>query len=225
MTLFISFEGGDGSGKSTQADALHKRLEDSGVDCLFVREPGSTPLGEVLRAWLKREHADENEMSPVAELFLFEAARAELVEKSIRPALDDGKVVVADRYADSTVAYQGYGRGIPVDVIEQMNKTATSALTPDLTFLLDCPAGEGLARVGAMKSTADASRNDAPGTRRFEQESLEFHTRVRDGYREIARREPARWHVIDGTQTPEQIASEIWAIAQRRLAQGSPSDS
>jgi dTMP kinase len=217
MTLFVSLEGGDGSGKSTQADLLRKRFEEAGVDCLFVREPGSTPLGTYLREWLKRERSGDDDMSPVAELFLFEAARAELVQKVIRPALDDGNVVVTDRYIDSSVAYQGYGRGLSVDMIRQVNEAATGGLVPGLTFLLDCLPEQALARTGVVKATNEASRLDAPGTRRFEQESLEFHRRVRDGYRQIAEREPDRWHIIDATQTPEEISAVIWTTIQPLL--------
>ncbi len=217
MTLFISFEGGDGSGKSTQANALHKRFEQTGVDCLFVREPGSTPLGKYLRDWLKRERAGEDEMSPVSELFLFEAARAELVDKVIRPALDDGKVVVTDRYADSSLAYQGYGRGLSTDMVMRMNEAATGGLVPHATVLFDCPPEQALARTAATNSTNTPSRNDAPGTRRFEQESLEFHTKVRNGYRDLAEREPQRWYIVDASRTPQEIAEAVWEIVRPLL--------
>jgi dTMP kinase len=139
------------------------------------------------------------------------------VQKVIRPALDDGNVVVTDRYIDSSVAYQGYGRGLSVDMIRQVNEAATGGLVPGLTFLLDCLPEQALARTGVVKATNEASRLDAPGTRRFEQESLEFHRRVRDGYRQIAEREPDRWHIIDATQTPEEISAVIWTTIQPLL--------
>lgn len=228
MTLLISFEGGDGSGKSTQTEALGRRLEDEGVPWLAVREPGTTSLGTYLRDWLKRERSDGDDMTATAELFLFEAARAELVEKVIQPALGSGKVVIADRYVDSSIAYQGYGRGLPTKVVTQANKIATNGLVPDVTFLLDCPPEQGLARVGAESGDAQStarSRNDAPGTRRFEQESVEFHARVRKGYLEIAASEPDRWHVVDGTKPQEEISSAVWAVVQARLFEETNTDS
>ena len=210
MTFFISFEGGDGSGKSTQTEALSRRLEDEGVSWLAIREPGTTRLGVYLRDWLKRERTDGDDISVIAELLLFEAARAELVEKVIRPALKSGKVVIADRYVDSSIAYQGYGRGLPTEVVSHANKIATSGLFPDITFLLDCPPEQGLTRIGAELHDVQSnlqSRNDAPGTRRFEQESVEFHGRVREGYRAIAASNAERWHVIDATKAQEEIRS------------------
>ena len=228
MGLFISFEGGEGSGKSTQAEILAERLDREGFSSTLVREPGTTPLGWYLRDWLKRERRRGSTISHGAELFLFAAARAEFVAKVLKPALQgERRVIIADRYADSTTAYQGYGRKLPLDDIARINHLATQGKTPDLTFLLDCSPVEGLKRVGALQirlpmDPADASnpkRMDREGTSRFEEESLAFHERVRGGYLELARQEPDRWAVIDATESMEAISETIWERAQRHLAQ------
>ncbi len=208
MSIFISFEGGEGSGKTTQAEILSGWLRQAGFPTLLVHEPGTTPLGQYLRKWLKREGS----MSHEAELFLFAAARAELVAKVINPALEEKKIVVADRYADSTVAYQGYGRRLRLKYVRMVNDLATQGATPDLTFFLDCPPERGLER-------RQASRLDQEGTRRFEEETLKFHRRVREGYLKIASREPERWCIIDATKGPDQISAEIWGRVQGLLAQ------
>ena len=220
MSLFISFEGGDGSGKSTQAELLIERLKSLGVDCLQVHEPGSTPLGLHVRAWVKGGARAAGETSDLAELFLFAAARAQLVEEVIDPALaHPGSVVVADRYADSTAAYQGYGRQIPLDVVERVNALATRGVWPDITFLLDCPPEEGLTRVGAFQMKlpfwAEVERENE-GVR-FEAASLDFHHRVRAGYLELAAAAPARWKVIEGLRPVPEIHGEIWTAVSERL--------
>lgn len=226
MGLFISFEGGEGSGKSTQAEILATRLESEGYSSTLVREPGTTPLGWYLRDWLKREKRRGETISHGAELFLFAAARAEFVAKVLKPALQgERRVVIADRYADSTVAYQGYGRRLPLDDIARINRLATQGKTPDLTFLLDCSPVEGLKRVGALQirlpmepaDGSDPKRMDREGTSRFEEESLAFHERVRTGYLEVASREPERWAVIDATESLDAISDAIWERAQRHL--------
>ncbi len=227
MGLFISFEGGEGSGKSTQAEILARRLESEGFSSTLVREPGTTPLGWYLRDWLKRERRRGSTVSHGAELFLFAAARAEFVAKVLTPALaGKSRVVIADRYADSTTAYQGYGRRLPLDDIARINRLATQGKTPDLTFLLDCSPVEGLKRVGALQirlpmepaDGSDPKRMDREGTGRFEEESLAFHERVRAGYLEVAGREPERWAVVDATESVEAISDAIWERAQRHLA-------
>ena len=220
MSLFISFEGGDGSGKSTQTELLIERLKSLGVDCLQVHEPGSTPLGLHVRAWVKGGARAAGETSDLAELFLFAAARAQLVEEVIDPALaHPGSVVVADRYADSTAAYQGYGRQIPLDVVERVNALATRGVWPDITFLLDCPPEEGLTRVGAFQMKlpfwAEVERENE-GVR-FEAASLDFHHRVRAGYLELAAAAPARWKVIEGLRPVPEIHGEIWTAVSERL--------
>ena len=220
MSLFISFEGGDGSGKSTQAELLVERLGSVGVHCLQVHEPGSTPLGLHVRAWVKGGARAAGETSDLAELFLFAAARAQLVEEVIDPALaHPGSVVVADRYADSTAAYQGYGRQIPLVVVERVNALATRGVWPDITFLLDCPPEEGLTRVGAFQMKlpfwAEVERENE-GVR-FEAASLDFHHRVRAGYLELAAADPARWKVIEGLRPVPEIHDELWTAVSERL--------
>jgi len=227
LGLFITFEGGEGSGKSTQAEILAGRLEREGFQSTLVREPGTTPLGWYLRDWLKREKRRGENISHGAELFLFAAARAEFVAKVLTPALKgDRRIVIADRYADSTTAYQGYGRRLPLDDIARINRLATMGKTPSLTFLLDCSPVEGLKRVGSLQirlamepaDGAKKKRIDREGTSRFEEESLGFHERVRAGYLDIANKEPDRWAVIDATESMEAISEKIWERIQRHLA-------
>ena len=223
--LFISLEGGEGAGKTTQAARLVERIESTGLRCLRVREPGSTDLGAELRKLIKRSRTSDEAMSRAAELFLFAAARSELVTKVIGPQSDDPDlVVVADRYADSTVAYQGYGRGIDIDTIKSINALATNALMPDLTFLLDCPPGIGISRVrglqlqmplDAVKNT-DTLNRDAEGMK-FEEESEEFHERIRQGFHVLANQEPGRWRVIDATRSIDAISDDIWNAVRDRL--------
>jgi len=226
LSFFISFEGGEGSGKTTQAEILSVRLRDAGLPVLLIHEPGSTPLGTYLRDWLKREGTISRE----AELLLFAAARAELVAKVIKPALEEKKVVIADRYADSTMAYQGYGRRISFKYVRMINDLATQGILPNLTFLIDCPPEQGLERLGSMQMRLALESSDRrhlgrlerEGTRRFEEETLNFHRRVRKGYLEMASRNPDKWCVVDGTRTVEQVSAEIWDRAQNLLTQGTP---
>jgi dTMP kinase len=196
MGLFITFEGGEGSGKSTQAKALYRRLIREDIPSLLVREPGGTPFGEKVRRVLKQSH--HTSISPLAELLLFNASRCQLVKDSIQPALAAGKVVVCDRYADSTVAYQHYGRGLDMETVRQVNATGTLGLKPDLTFLLDIPAETGLVR-----------KTDG-ATDRFMQEDLPFHTRVRQGFIELACEDPKRWLMLDATASASQINDLVW---------------
>lgn len=192
MAIFITFEGGEGSGKSTQAKALYRRLSSMGISVLFTREPGGTPLGNNLRRWLK----GEDEIDPTTELLLFAASRAHLVSAVIRPALEKGTIVICDRFAESTVAYQGYGRGLDFDLIEVLNKIATQGLKPDLIIFLDIPVDNGLARKGLRD--------------RFEREESAFHQRVRRGYLEMASKDPERWLVIDGSLPKKDIRGIVW---------------
>lgn len=223
--LFISLEGGEGAGKTTQAARLVERIESTGLRCLRVREPGSTDLGAELRKLIKRSRTSDEAMSRAAELFLFAAARSELVTKVINPQSDDPDlVVVADRYADSTVAYQGYGRGIDIETIKSINALATNALMPDLTFLLDCPPGIGISRVRGLQlqmpldavKNADTLNRDAEGMK-FEEESEEFHERIRHGFHVLANQEPGRWRVIDATRSIDAISDDIWNAVRNRL--------
>ena len=230
MALFVSFEGGEGSGKTTQLDLLCERLEQSGRRVLPIKEPGTTELGRHVRELVKGRRlggqTGDQTISRGAELFLFLAARAELVTKVLRHATDaDDLVIVADRYADSTVAYQGYGRRMPVAAVEEMNRIATRGVVPQLTLLLDCPPEVGLRRVGDVQMSLPLDveevwmpgRMDEEDSRRFEDEPLEFHRRLRAGYRALAAKEPDRWRVIDATPSIEAVHREVWGHVERLL--------
>ena len=208
MSRLISFEGGDGAGKSTQAALLVERLRLAGKDTILVREPGGTPLGEQLRPLIKGEAP----ASPTAELLMFEAARAELVREVIRPALDAGTIVVSDRFSDSTIAYQGYGRGMDMEIIENLNRIATDGLQPHITLLLDIEPADALARVGSQPGAQPGKRIDPADQQRFEEQPPEFHERVIEGYRTLAREDPSRWFVIDASRPVEQIAERVWSV-------------
>jgi dTMP kinase len=196
MSLFITFEGGEGCGKSTQSRRLYRRLLKLAVPALLFHEPGVTALGKKIRRLLK--WSENLNISPVAELLLFNASRAHLVTEVIKPALEKGTVVICDRYADSTTAYQGYGRGLNSAMVEAANRTGTQGIAPNLTILLDIEVEEGLARKQDRKSD------------RFEIENKNFHQRVRGGYLKLAAAEPQRWLVIDATKSKDEIAEIIW---------------
>ena len=197
MALFIVFEGGEGCGKSTQTRALYRRLSKDGFGAILTREPGGTRLGERERRHLKQ--TGETRISPIAELFLIATARAQLVSEVIRPELEEGKTVICDRFTPSTLAYQGYGRGLDTDAIRHVNDIATDGMSPDLIVLLDVPVEEGLGRKKGKEKD------------RFESESLAFHTRVRRGYLDMAKADPKRWLVVDGRLPRKVIESTIWA--------------
>lgn len=196
--MFITFEGLDGSGKTTQARLLIDELKQYGRNVLFLREPGGTGISEKIRAiLLDRENL---EMTDLAELFLFSAARTQLVDEVIRPALEGGIIVVCDRFYDSTTAYQGYGRGLELDGVRRINSIATEKLAPDLTLILDIPVGE-IPRRGRSRQDAD----------RMESSGGKFYERVRQGYFEIAAAEPHRCRIIDGLRTISEIQEDILA--------------
>jgi dTMP kinase len=203
MALFITFEGGEGYGKSVQARALHRRLSQLAIPVLLIHEPGGTPLGNKISYWLK--WGRDTKITPLTELLLFNASRAQLVEEVIQPSLKAGKVIIGDRFFDSTIAYQSYGRGLDLATVRSICQVATRGLKPDLTVLLDIPAEEGLARKSARKHD------------RFEEAGLAFHRRVRSGYLKMAREEPERWLVIDATQSKERIAQIIWQRVKQLL--------
>jgi len=205
MALFITFEGGEGCGKSVQAKALYRRLSQSAIPARLTHEPGGTPCGNKIGRWLK--WAKHTDISPLTELLLFNASRAQLVSEVIRPNLKNGMVVICDRYADSTTAYQSYGRGLDLEMVKAINDAATQGLKPDLTVLLDIPVEEGLARKRVKKQD------------RFEQEDIAFHQRVREGYLKLAVNEPERWLVIDATQPKENIAEIIWQKVRQLIRQ------
>ena len=219
--LFVSFEGGEGTGKSTQARLLYESLLEAGHRSLLVHEPGSTELGWYLRNYLKTEHG----LSKEAELFLFAAARVELVTTVIVPSLDEGIHVVADRFADSTMAYQGYGRRISLEAVRLINSFATGDLAPDLTLLLDIPPKEGLRRVGHPQlrlplgtgEHAEPGRQDVEGQRQFEDQPSSFHQRVREGYQVLAKQTPGRWLVIDATQPEHVVRGSVWQAVLAKL--------
>ena len=196
MSLFITFEGAEGCGKSTQARVLWHKLVRRGIPAVLTYEPGGTALGNRLRYVLKRRLQDK--ISPLAELFLFAACRIQIVNEVIRPGLEQGKVVICDRFADSTIVYQGYGRGLNLATIEDINDLATEGIKPHLTVLLDIPARKGLSRKGSRS-------ND-----RFEAENIAFHRKVRDGYLTLAAEEPERWLVIDATLPRAEIGKIVW---------------
>jgi dTMP kinase len=203
MALFITFEGGEGSSKSTQARMLYRRLLKLAIPAILIHEPGVTSLGRRVARLLK--WAQDVDISPVAELLLFNVSRAQLVDEVIRPALDSGKVVICDRFADSTTAYQGYGRGLDLAAVKNINRSATREITPDLTVLLDVPVEAGLGRKKYGKKD------------RFEAESLSFHRRVRKGYLELAADEPKRWLVVDAAKSRNEIAGIIWQKVSKLL--------
>ncbi|MFP3975970.1 MAG: dTMP kinase [Dehalococcoidia bacterium] len=204
MGFFILFEGIEGCGKTTQARMLSRRLSKSAFPATFVQEPGGTATGKAIRRLLK--HRVEVRMDPVTELLLFAASRAQLVEEVIRPALKEDYIVVSDRYLQSTVAYQGYGRGLDIRVVETVNEVATRGLSPDLIILLDLDVEKGLQRKG-----------EAIATDRFEREDVAFHSRVRQGYLEMARSEPEKWVIIDADEPKAAIHSMVWSRVQELL--------
>jgi dTMP kinase len=209
--VFITFEGMEGCGKSTQVDRLGKTLEARGISAVLTFEPGGTPAGrKIRRILLDRENSD---LVPMAELCLYEADRAQHVSRVIRPALERGRWVVCDRFFDATVVYQGVARDQDPGLIRELNLAATGGLRPDLTFLLDCPVEEGLRRAFQR----DRTRPDG-GQDRFEREAVTFHRAVREGYLEIARREPDRFVVIDAFRGPEEIETDVLRTVEPLLA-------
>ena len=235
--LLIAFEGGDGTGKHTQAKALWQRLRRAAYPVTLVEEPGSTLLGKLLRSWLTvppaslpdipaespllaaktdlaLPHIMLRSVAPRAELLLFVLARAQLVEEVIKPRLAEGDTVICARYAPSTVAYQGYGQGLRLDLVKEANKIATQGLEPDIVFLLDLPPEQGLARKNKEKSQ-DAMDH-------FEDKTLSFHHRVRQGYLEMAAADPRRWVVIDATLPQAEIKRIVWDRVKPLLGKAKP---
>jgi dTMP kinase len=203
MSLFITFEGGEGCGKSVQARALYKRLARMAVPALLTHEPGGTPFGDRLSRWLK--WGQDKNISPLTELLLFNASRAQLVREVIKPNLEKGTTVICDRYTDSTTAYQSYGRGLDLELVQAVNSAAAQGLEPDLTVLLDMPVEAGLDR-------KKGKRRD-----RFEQENMTFHRRVREGFLKLAAANPNRWLVIDAGQSRAKIREIIWQRVSQLL--------
>lgn len=208
MGLFITFEGIEGCGKSTQVGLLKGYLVGRGLDVVALREPGGTVLGERIREMLVN-HGTED-LDPRAELLLYEAARAQLVARVIAPALREGRTVVCDRFTDSTVAYQGCGRGLPLEDVYDANRVAARAAAPDVTILLDCDPAEGLARAWRRIEAA----GEGPREDRFESEEMAFHARVRKGYLRLAEAEPERIHVVAGSGSIDEVHRRITEIME-----------
>jgi dTMP kinase len=205
---FITLEGIEGSGKTTQAAILAEALRARGNQVIMTREPGGTRAGELIRAiFLDSRIA----LEITAELLLVLADRAQHVCEKLRPALEAGQIVISDRYADSTVAYQGYGRGLDLKLVRDLNRLASDGIIPDLTIVLDCAPETGLERSKARAQGAVYIRD------RFEGERLEFHRRVRDGFRAIARDEPARVVLLDSAREPGDVSSAILRIVLERF--------
>lgn len=212
---FITFEGVEGCGKTTQIGLLQAALESKDLEILATREPGGPPIAEAIREILLDPR--HKEMSANTEVLLYCAARAQHVEQIIRPALEAGQIVLCDRFADSTTAYQGAGRGLAPEELKPLHRAATGGIRPDLTLLLDLPAEEGLTR------TRGRGRSD-----RIEREALAFHERVRQGFIELAQREPDRIKVIDGAGTVDEVADcireHVCAVLEKRALGGKAAD-
>lgn len=209
MSLFITFEGPDGSGKTTQAQLLYEYLQKRGCPVFLTREPGGTSIGDQIREVL---HSLENtEMLPQTEILLYSASRAQLVGQIIRPHLAQGEIVLCDRYADSTLAYQGHGHGLDLQVLQVITNFATGGLKPDLTFYLNIDVEEGLRRKLAAHQAGEAEWN------RMDQQELAFHRRVRQGYLEMIAAEPERWVLIEATQPADVAQRAVRAKVDAKL--------
>jgi dTMP kinase len=201
---FLTLEGPEGAGKSTQARRIHDHLAGRGVDVVLTREPGGTRVGEAIREVLLSTDTGAQPASPRVDALLFSAARAQLVDEVIRPALERGAVVVCDRYTDSTLAYQGHAGGLSMDALRALATFATGGLEPDLTILLDLPVEDGLARKTGSET-------------RFEQAfGVDYHRRVREGFLALAGAEPDRWVVIDAARSADLVAGDVLAAVERR---------
>ena len=204
--MFITFEGTEGSGKTTQIGRLVKELSEANYSVQSTREPGGTTVGDQIRSILLNPLNER--LFPTSELLLYAASRAQHVREVIVPALKNGKIVISDRFADASVAYQSYGRNLNLTLITQLNRIATDGLVPDLTFLLDLPVEIGLQRASSSRGTLD----------RIEREKLEFHRRVQTGYLSIAEEAPDRIKVVDATKSMDVIYQEIWSTIQKKIS-------
>ncbi len=202
--IFISLEGIEGTGKTTQAKLLAERLIEKGYKVILTQEPGGTVIGNRIREILL--HVDHMEISYMTELLLYNAARAQHLSEKILPALNEGRVVITDRFTDSTVAYQGYGRGIDIQLIMSINGIATGGVKPDITILFDLDVETGLKRNKGINKVD-----------RLELEDIEFHKKVREGYLQIASREPDRIKIVDASLPLEIVAQKVWEIMKWRL--------
>ena len=207
---FITFEGPEGSGKSTQIKLLAQKLQQQGLEVLCTREPGGTSTGEAVRNILQHDAAGEP-LADRAELLLFTASRAQLVKQVVLPALEAGSWVLCDRFIDSTMAYQGYARGMDIATLDAVNNFAIYGRKPDLTLLLDLDVEAGFGRLETRYAESDESHD------RFERETRDFHHRVRDGYHKLAAREPERFRTVDSNRPIEEVAAEVWAAVKGAL--------
>ena len=204
---FITLEGPEGSGKTTQANLLVERLKKLGREAMYVREPGGTPTGEAIRQILQYDKAGEP-ICPETEVLLFAASRAQLVRHVIIPALEKGTIVICDRFADSTTAYQGYGRGFSVEQMLAINQFAIDGAVPDVTLLLDLDVSVGFQRIVQRHKTSSTTWD------RIEREEKAFHEKVRNGYLELARRWPERFRVVNAQGNPDGVEQDIWRIVE-----------
>jgi dTMP kinase len=210
LSLFITLEGVEGSGKTSQIQRLKKYLTQKGIPCKVTREPGGSPIGEKVRKILL--DPDHREMVPATELFLYEAARAQHVKEVLKPLLKKRGIILCDRFCDATLAYQGYGRRIDLKWIDRLNRLSSQGIKPDVTFLLDCPSVVGLTRALKRNRTLKQEREE-----RFEREEIQFHRRVRKGYLAIARKEPHRVKVIDTREGEEKVFEKIRKIVDNLI--------
>ena len=201
MIRFLTFEGIEGSGKTTQIQLLSNALDERGRDHVLTREPGGTPIGDQIRKVVL--HPSNSAITPACELMLYAAARAQHIEQVIRPALEEGRLVLCDRFADATCAYQGFGRGLSLVLIEQLHTLDVLSLKPDRTLVFDLDAATALRRARGREDPA--SRDES----RFEQQDLPFHERVRQGYLELARREPQRFVVVDASGGVDAVHARV----------------
>jgi len=212
--LFITFEGVEGSGKTTQIRRLERYLTRKGIPCKVTREPGGPPISEKVRKILL--NPDHQEMVPLSELLLYEASRAQHLKEVIEPILKKGVVVLCDRFSDATIAYQGFGRKLDLELIKRLNHLATQGREPDVTFLLDCPSGLGLKRAVLRNQRQRKVKEE-----RFEREKIQFHHRVRRGYHWIAKKEPHRVKVIDTREGVDKSFEKIREIVDKLLVRSS----
>lgn len=203
--MFVTFEGPEGSGKSSQIALLASFLQQRGLTVVTTREPGGTPIGDEIRACV--HNVANTAMMPTTEMLLYSASRAQLVGELIRPALAAGKIVLCDRYADSTLAYQGYGRGLNLEHLRQVTQIATGGLVPDLTFFLDIDVEQGLAR----RTDGGLEMN------RLDLETIQFHQRVRQGYRQLIAEDPGRWEVVDAGRPITAVQQDLQRVLLARL--------
>jgi len=207
--VFITFEGIEGAGKSTQSKLLYDTLTDEGFPCLHTSEPGGTPLGSTIRNILTDTRY--NDMTPLAELFLFSSSRTQHVESIIRPSLEEGKIVICDRFSDASIAYQSFGRGLPLNLVYEMISTASWNVRPDITFFIDLEPAKGLSRVSKRLQELEIPAD------RIEKENLGFFERVREGYYYLSREEPIRVRTLDGNLSIQELQKIILDIVHKEL--------